>query len=133
MALRARQFEEARRLATSNLELAWWLFMRVSGVLLVFLVLGHLFTRAVVFDFHHDLNYAHMVKVMNNPLWKFYNWLLLFLAMLHGTNGARYVIEDHIANARVRAWVKVILYSVVFIVLVFGTVALWGYNYRPLE
>lgn len=133
MAMRARQYEEAKRLSTSNLELAWWIFMRVSGVLLAFLVLGHLFTRAVVFNFHHELDYAHMVKVMNSAVWKFYNWVLLFLAMLHGTNGARYVIDDYFASGRARAWAKIILYTIVFLVTVFGTIALWGWHYQPME
>ncbi len=133
MAMRARQFEEAKRLSTSNLELAWWIFMRVSGVLLVFLVLGHLYTRAVVFNFHHELDYAHMVKVMNSAVWKFYNWVLLFLSILHGTNGLRYVIDDYIASGRVRAWVKILVYTFVFLVTVFGTIALWGWHYQPME
>ncbi len=133
MAMRARRFEEAKRLASSNLELAWWIFMRVSGVLLVFLVLGHLYTRAVIFDFHHDLNYDHMVKVMSSVTWKFYNWLLLFLSILHGTNGLRYIIDDYIASGRARAWVKIIVYTLVFLVTAFGTLALWGWNYQPME
>ncbi len=133
MAMRARRFEEAKRLASSNLELAWWIFMRVSGVLLVFLVLGHLYTRAVIFDFHHDLNYDYIVKVMNSVTWKFYNWLLLFLSILHGTNGLRYIIDDYIASGRARAWVKILVYTFVFLVTVFGTLALWGWNYQPME
>jgi len=132
MAMRARRFEEAKRLASSNLELAWWIFMRVSGVLLVFLVLGHLYTRAVIFDFHRDLDYDYMVRVMNSVTWKFYNWLLLFLSILHGTNGLRYIIDDHIASARARAWVKVLVYTLVFLVTAFGTLALWGWNYQPV-
>jgi succinate dehydrogenase / fumarate reductase membrane anchor subunit len=131
MALRARKFEEAKRLSTSNLELAWWVFMRVSGVLLVFLVLGHLYWRAVLFNFHHDLTYDVVAQNLSSVTWKFYNWLLLFLSMMHGTNGLRYIMDDYIRNPRARIWTKLIVYTLVFMITVFGTIALWGWNYAP--
>ncbi len=130
MALRARRFEEAKRLSSNNLELAWWVFMRVSGVLLVFLVLGHLYFRAVAFNFHRDLTYDVVAQNLSSVTWKFYNWLLLFLAFLHGTNGLRYVIDDHVASARLRIWTKTILYTLVFFLVVLGTISLWGWDYQ---
>jgi len=133
MAFRARRLEEAKRLSTSNLELAWWVFMRVSGVMLVFLVLGHLYTRAVLFNFHHDLTYDVVARNMSTVTWKFYNWLLLFLSILHGTNGLRYIIDDYLPSPRVRVWVKVIVYTLVFLVVVFGTISLWAWNYTPVR
>ncbi len=133
MAFRARRLEEAKRLSTSNLELAWWVFMRVSGVMLVFLVLGHLYTRAVLFNFHHDLTYDVVARNMSTVTWKFYNWLLLFLSILHGTNGLRYIIDDYLPSPRARVWVKVIVYTLVFLVVVFGTISLWAWNYTPVR
>ncbi len=131
MAFRARRLEEAKRLSTSNLELLWWVFMRVSGVLLVFLVLGHLYTRAILLNFHHDLTYDVVARNMSTVTWKFYNWLLLFLSILHGTNGLRYSIDDYLPSPRARIWTKVIVYTLVFLVLVFGTISLWAWNYTP--
>ncbi len=133
MAFHARRLEEAKRLSTSNLELAWWVFMRVSGVMLVFLVLGHLYTRAVLFNFHHDLTYDVVARNMSTVTWKFYNWLLLFLSILHGTNGLRYIIDDYLPSPRARVWVKVIVYTLVFLVVVFGTISLWAWNYTPVR
>ncbi len=43
MAVRARTLEQARELYQTNGELVWWVFMRVSGLALIFLVFGHLF------------------------------------------------------------------------------------------
>ena len=37
--IRARTFTDARQQAHSNAELNWWIFMRLSGLILMFLVL----------------------------------------------------------------------------------------------
>ena len=38
---------------------------------------------------------------MGNPFWQIWDLLLLWLAMLHGTNGIRVVIDDYAEKDRV--------------------------------
>src|SRR5690606_37291491 len=49
-AVRPRTLRDARAAYGTNSELAWWVFMRISGFLLVFLVFAHVFTNNIVMN-----------------------------------------------------------------------------------
>ena len=123
--IRARALTDARAQASSNNELTWWIFMRISGLLLMFLVLGHVYMTFVEVS-ESDATYDAVVAKLSNPAWKFYDWLILVLAMLHGVNGARYSIEDYVRSRPNRFWVKGVFFTVVGIILVLGTVGLFS-------
>ncbi len=123
--IRAKALTDARAQASSNNELTWWIFMRISGLLLVFLVLGHIYMTFIQVS-ESDATYDAVVSKLSNPAWKFYDWLILVLAMLHGVNGARYSIEDYVRSRPSRFWVKGVFFSVVGIILVLGTVGLFS-------
>ncbi|WP_457633733.1 succinate dehydrogenase, partial [Oceanithermus desulfurans] len=90
MAIKTRNFNEARQQASTNVELIWWVFMRVSGVLLVFLVLGHIYMNNIMIS-NTSIDYDYVASRFSQPLIKVYDLVMLALAMLHGTNGLRYV------------------------------------------
>lgn len=73
-----------------------------------------------------DATFTAVVGKLANPAWKFYDWLILALALMHGTNGARYSIEDYIRTRPNRAWVKGVFYTVVALVFAFGTIGLFS-------
>jgi succinate dehydrogenase / fumarate reductase membrane anchor subunit len=123
--IRAKTLNDARHQASGNAELTWWIFMRISGLLLVFLILGHIYMTFIQVS-EADATYDAVVSKLSNPAWKFYDWLILVLAVLHGVNGARYSIEDYIRSRPNRFWVKGIFYTVVGIILVLGTVGLFS-------
>ncbi|WP_407569040.1 succinate dehydrogenase hydrophobic membrane anchor subunit [Deinococcus altitudinis] len=123
--IRAKALTDARAQASSNNELTWWIFMRISGLLLVFLVLGHIYMTFVAVS-ESDATYDAVVSKLSNPAWKFYDWLILVLAVMHGVNGARYSIEDYVRSRPNRFWVKGVFFSVVGIILVLGTVGLFS-------
>jgi hypothetical protein len=82
--------ERAYRLAAGSggWELASWYLMRLSGILLFGLALGHLFIMHVL----HGVEAIDSSFVLNrlvSPIWQVYDWLLLTLALLHGWNGLR--------------------------------------------
>ncbi|AXG98870.1 succinate dehydrogenase hydrophobic membrane anchor subunit [Deinococcus wulumuqiensis] len=121
--IKARTFTDARAQAHTNAELNWWIFMRISGLILVFLVLGHIYMTFIQVS-EADATYVAVVNKLSNPAWKFYNWLILSLALLHGANGARYSIEDYVRSRPDRAWIKGIFYTVIALLFAFGTVGL---------
>ena len=65
-----------------------------------------------------------MVNKLGNPAWKLYDWLILALALLHGANGARYIIEDYVRSRPERAWIKLFFFSLIGLLFAFGTVGL---------
>lgn len=129
MAIRTRRYSEARAQAGNNLELAWWVFMRLSGLLLVFLLIGHFYLQNIVINVD-KVDYGYVAKQLSQTTWKVYDWLLLSLALLHGTNGTRYVINDYIKNEVTRFWLKALLYAAIFILFLLGSLVLFNYNFQ---
>jgi succinate dehydrogenase / fumarate reductase membrane anchor subunit len=100
---------------------AWsWLFMRLSGLALVFLALLHFAITHVLNDVV-ETDYRFVADRWDNPFWQIFDWLLLALALLHGANGARWVVEDYVRRPRPQKAVKTVLYAASFILLAFGT------------
>ena len=108
----------------SSTEVWWWFFMRISGVLLLFLVLIHIYVIHLVGEGVERVSYAFISERWSNVGWKTFDWLLLFLALLHGANGARIVIEDYVQKPGRRTLVKTLLYTATGILMVMGTAVL---------
>jgi succinate dehydrogenase / fumarate reductase membrane anchor subunit len=104
-------------------EVLSWFFMRISGLLLIFLALYHLIWWNLVIGVEH-LDSQVVIERWNNPLWRFFNVALVSFAMLHGLNGARYSIEDYVRSPGKQVAVKAVVYSIVLGVMFFGIYAL---------
>jgi len=104
-------------------ELAAWVFMRVSGLLLLFLALGHL---AIMHLIHgvEAIDYAFVAGRFAQPFWRGYDLLMLILAMGHGVNGIRTIIDDYVHEPARRRWVLGIVYTISAIFLVMGAGAI---------
>jgi len=96
-----------------------WLFMRASGMLLVFLALGHLFIMHV-FNSIHSIDYQFVVERYAKVFWRAYDGLMLWLALLHGMNGLRVIVDDYLRGA-VRVWAVRALYGVMILLLALGS------------
>src|SRR5205807_9770945 len=68
-----------------------WYFFRVSGILLIFLVIIHLIVMHVTIDVACT-TYQFVDQSYDNKLWRIYDWLMLTLALLYGLYGLRVVI-----------------------------------------
>lgn len=101
-----------------------WFFMRISGLALVFLVMGHMIIMHLIGGGVDRIDFNFVAARWNGFLWRTYDFLLLGLAMLHGAVGARTTIEDHLRSPRLRALAKVALYSVVTVLLGVGTLVI---------
>ena len=76
-------------------ELWSWLFMRVSGLVLLLLAVGHMVLMHLIHNVD-EINYAFVANRYTGWFWRGYDLLMLTLAMVHGTNGARILIDDYI-------------------------------------
>jgi succinate dehydrogenase / fumarate reductase membrane anchor subunit len=106
-----------------NFETWSWLFMRVSGLALVFLALLHFAITHITNDVA-DTDFEFVARRWDNPLWRAFDWLLLALALLHGLNGLRIVIDDYVRTPARRAVVKATLYTVSGVLFAYGSLTI---------
>jgi len=105
----------------SGRERFWWYFMRLSGLALVILALGHMFIMHVLVELTGgEIDFAFVQSRWGTPFWRIYDLLLLLLAFIHGVNGARIVIGDYVTNRTGRSLVIGILLAISAIWLVLG-------------
>ena len=131
MAVKPKTLGQARGAYSTNSELAWWVFMRVSGLALVFLVFGHLWFNNIATN-AGTIDYAYVAGRFSKGWVKVYDSFLLGFALLHGTNGLRYSVEDYFQNPARRFWAKVALFSVAGVVFVMGVMTLWAFSYTEM-
>ena len=87
----------------SNLEKWGWIYMRASGVLLIVLIFGHLFVNLMTGDGIHQIDFAFVAGKLASPFWQWWDVLMLWLALIHGANGMRTIVNDYVTNAKVRS------------------------------
>lgn len=112
----------------SGRERFWWYFMRLSGLALVVLALGHMLIMHVLVELSGgEINFAFVSSRWGNPFWRIYDLLLLVLAFLHGANGARVVVADYIENRTARSVVigGLLVISGIWLVLGMFVIALF--------
>ncbi|HEU5423039.1 MAG TPA: succinate dehydrogenase [Nitrolancea sp.] len=110
-----------------NFELYSWYFLRVSGILLIFLAVVHVIIMHVIHQVS-DIDFQFVANRWNSPFWRFFDWLLLTLALLHGLNGARIAIDDYIHARGWRIIALSALWSAAIIFLILGSVAIVTFN-----
>lgn len=108
---------------TSNFELWSWYYFRISGVLLLFLALGHVYVMHIQTPVE-EVNYAFVAARYARPFWRTYDLLLLLLAMTHGVNGMRIILHDYIRGRSWRVFAYSILYSAALIFTVLGALVI---------
>jgi succinate dehydrogenase / fumarate reductase membrane anchor subunit len=114
-------------------ELWLWLFMRISGVLLLFLALGHLAIMHLFETGAERIDFGFVATRWASPFWRTWDWMLLMLALVHGINGLRTITLDYVAHPGVRFAINMATYVIGFVLMVLGTVvvvtfdpARWG-------
>jgi succinate dehydrogenase / fumarate reductase cytochrome b subunit len=133
----------------SAIERFWWAFMRVSGLLIIPLVFGHLALMHViqgVFDITAQNHIVVGTELLNRSgtavefvsnrwnlligpvaIWRLYDFGLLALVVLHGFNGLRYVLTDYSSgNPMVRRAMRYVTIIGAVTLLVVGIGALIG-------
>ena len=116
------------RSSSSNVERYSWLFMRVSGLVLVFLVLGHLLIMNILDGGVQRINFGFVAGRWSSPFWQTWDLLQLWLAMLHGANGMRTVINDYAERPGTRFWLRTLLVVATVFILVLGTLVIFTFD-----
>jgi succinate dehydrogenase / fumarate reductase membrane anchor subunit len=121
------QGERVTRRPRQNFETWSWFFMRVSGLVLLFLALTHFAITHILNDVV-ETDAEFVAARWDNPLWRMFDWVLLTLALAHGLNGLRWIIDDYVRRPSARATVKAVLYSVSGALFAYGTFTIVTYS-----
>jgi succinate dehydrogenase / fumarate reductase membrane anchor subunit len=111
------------RPVSGGFETFTWYFMRISAIGLVFLAIIHLILNHVTVDVACT-SYQQVAIRYANPYWRVYDWLLLTLALLHGMNGLRVVIDDYVQSTAWRIRLVSLLAFLTLALFMVGTVTL---------
>ena len=101
-----------------------WLFMRFSGVALVFLALGHLFIMLMWDDGVYRIDFNYVAERWASPFWQIWDMALLWLAMIHGANGMRTIIGDYARKNVTKFYLNSLLLLATGFTLVLGSYVL---------
>jgi succinate dehydrogenase / fumarate reductase, membrane anchor subunit len=110
-----------------NWEKWGWLYMRLSGVLLVVLIFGHLLVNLFLGDGVKAIDFAFVAGKLADPFWVVYDTLLLWLALIHGANGMRTIVNDY-AHGRLRIVLLALLAIATVTLLALGTLVLTTFD-----
>ena len=125
---RPKAFDAERR--PSSTEVWWWFFMRISGVVLVFLVLIHIYVVHLVGAGVERVNFEFISQRWSSVGWKTFDWMMLFLALLHGANGVRIIVDDYVRSPGKRTAIKALVYTSTAALMVMGTAVLVTFDPR---
>lgn len=108
-------------------ELWAWYFMRISGLALVFLALGHLVIVHLLFNVE-TINYAFVADRWTDPhtgfLWRLWDLAMVVLAVFHGFNGLRQVLDEYIVRPARRVVAHTLIWTAVTIMIAVGSYAI---------
>jgi succinate dehydrogenase / fumarate reductase, membrane anchor subunit len=117
----------ARPKPESGIELYAWIFMRVSGVALLFMALIHLVVMHLINNID-VVNYQFVAQRYATPFWRTYDLVMLWLALIHGVNGSRTVLLDYVHQGGLRVVSLATLYVVGFIMLALGSMVILTFH-----
>jgi succinate dehydrogenase / fumarate reductase membrane anchor subunit len=109
------------RPGASGRELAIWYLMRLTGIALFVLALGHFLVMHVLFDPANQSAEWIASQRWNSIFWRTYDWLLLMMVMFHAFMGVRTVVGDYIKGGW-RTLVMTGLYLLAIVLVFAGTV-----------
>lgn len=106
-------------------EVLMWYWMRISGLVLVFLALFHLWLNHIQTEVG-ELSFDLVIwRFTNFPILRVLDFLLLLLGLSHGVNGLKNLIDDRVhAPAQRSLWLALLLVTFT-VFLVAGTAVLF--------
>ena len=115
----------------ANWEKYGWLFMRISGPLLIVLIFTHLMVNLVLGDGIKAINFAFVAGKWADPFWQWWDFAMLWLAMIHGTNGMRTIVNDYADRVIVRRMLTTTLWAVCGLLILLGTLVIFTFDPCP--
>jgi len=115
-----------------NWEKWGWIYMRLSGILLIVLIFGHLLVNLVLGDGVKQIDFAFVAGKYATPFWQVWDLLMLWLAMIHGGNGMRTLVNDYAHNKTVNRILRWAILAAVVVMVVLGTLVIFTFDPCPV-
>lgn len=106
-----------------NFERYAYMFMRMSGLVLLILAVGHMMIQHVL-NSSGNLTLVFVADQWKSWGWKVYDIFLLIFAIPHGVNGLRNVLEDYIHNPKTVRIINIILAIFVVATIIWAAVGI---------
>ena len=106
-----------------NFERYAWLFMRLSGVAMLILAVGHMVIQHVL-NSSANLSLQFVAVQWSSWGWKAYDILLLWMAIPHGIRGLYNILSDYVHNPGLRRIVGGLLALFVIATVIWATVGI---------
>jgi succinate dehydrogenase / fumarate reductase membrane anchor subunit len=114
-----------------NLEKWGWIYMRVSGVILIVLIFTHLFVNLLVGEGVSAINFGFVAGKWADPFWQWWDVAMLWLALIHGANGMRTIVNDYTNPGLVQKILKGALLGSAVVLIVLGTLVVFTFDPCP--
>jgi succinate dehydrogenase / fumarate reductase membrane anchor subunit len=114
-----------------NWEKWGWIYMRASGIVLLVLIFGHLFVNLVAGEGVKAIDFAFVAGKLADPFWIVWDTLLLWLALIHGANGMRTIVNDYAGNRTVRRILLGAIFGSTAVLLLLGTLVIYTFDPCP--
>jgi succinate dehydrogenase / fumarate reductase membrane anchor subunit len=111
----------------SNFERRAFMFMRLSGIALLILAVGHMMIQHVL-NSTANLTIQFVAQQWSSWGWKAYDILLLAFAIPHGVNGLRNVLDDYIHSDSVSKAINIILTIFIIATVIWAGYAIWNFD-----
>ena len=115
-----------------NWEKWGWIYMRASGVVLVVLIFGHLFVNLVAGEGVKAIDFAFVAGKLADPFWVVWDTLLLWLALIHGANGMRTIVNDYANHPTLRRILLGAILASTVVLLTLGTLVIFTFDPCPV-
>ncbi len=112
----------------ANWEKYGWMYMRFSGAILLVLIFGHLIINLVAGEGIRAIDFAFVAGKWANPFWKVWDGAMLWLALIHGTNGMRTIVNDYAERAAVRRVLNITLWAICAALILLGTLVITTFD-----
>jgi succinate dehydrogenase / fumarate reductase, membrane anchor subunit len=109
-------------------EFWWWVFMRVSGILLLVLAVGHVLIMHVVGEGVDRVDFGFVAVRWQSMFWRTWDWLMLSLALTHGVNGLRMITLDYVPRRGVRGVVNGLWMVIGITLFALGTIVVFTFD-----
>lgn len=112
---------------SSNTGVLSWFFQRVSGAVLLAMLLFHFILMHFIVR-SDEITYRWVAERFSDPLWKVFDESFLLLALWHGFYGFKMVADDYVRSDGWRLFLESLAFLLAFGLLVMGSITILSFQ-----